>query len=139
VLLIIERAAGCRMWDADGTEYIDYLLGQGPNFLGHAPPGVLERVLAAQRDGVTFAATHPLEIEAAERVLAVLGWVETMRFGGRPGPPQPVTPKLGRHGSRPLISTGTDWCAAQVSRSRRSRRVVTARPRTTVNSIPSSA
>ena len=79
--LIIERAAGCRMWDADGTEYIDYLLGQGPNFLGHAPPRVLERVLAAQRDGVTFAATHPLEIEAAERVLAVLGWAETMRFG----------------------------------------------------------
>ena len=79
--LIIERAAGCRMWDADGTEYLDYLLGQGPNFLGHAPPRVLERVLAAQRDGVTFAATHPLEIEAAERVLAVLGWAETMRFG----------------------------------------------------------
>ncbi len=79
--LIIERASGCRMWDADGTEYIDYLLGQGPNFLGHAPPRVLEKVIAAQRDGVIFAATHPLEIEAAERVLAVLGWAETMRFG----------------------------------------------------------
>jgi glutamate-1-semialdehyde 2,1-aminomutase len=79
--LIIERAAGCRMWDADGTEYIDYLLGQGPNFLGHAPPRVVEKVLAAQRDGVTFAATHPREIEAAERVLGVLGWAETMRFG----------------------------------------------------------
>jgi glutamate-1-semialdehyde 2,1-aminomutase len=25
--LIVERAAGCRIWDADGTEYIDYLLG----------------------------------------------------------------------------------------------------------------
>ena len=79
--LIIERASGCRMWDADGTEYIDYLLGQGPNFLGHAPPRVLEKVIAAQRDGVIFAATHPREIEAAERVLAVLGWAETMRFG----------------------------------------------------------
>lgn len=79
--LIVARAAGCRIWDADGTEYLDYLLGQGPNVLGYAPPRVLEKVLAAQRDGVIYAATHRREIEAAERVLAVLGWAETMRFG----------------------------------------------------------
>ena len=42
---------------------------------------MLEKVLAAQRDGVIYAATHRREIEAAERVLAVLGWAETMRFG----------------------------------------------------------
>jgi glutamate-1-semialdehyde 2,1-aminomutase len=79
--LIVDRAAGCRLWAADGTEYLDYLLGQGPNVLGYAPPRVLEKVLAAQRDGVIYAATHRREIEAAERVLAVLGWAETMRFG----------------------------------------------------------
>ena len=62
--LIIERASGCRIWDADGTEYLDYLLGQGPNFLGYAPPRVVEKVLAAQRDGVIYAATHTREIEA---------------------------------------------------------------------------
>ena len=28
--LIIERASGCRIWDADGTEYLDYLLGRDP-------------------------------------------------------------------------------------------------------------
>ncbi len=79
--LIVDRAAGCRIWAADGTEYLDYLLGQGPNVLGYAPPRVLEKVLAAQRDGVIYAATHRREIEAAERVLTVLGWAETMRFG----------------------------------------------------------
>src|SRR5580700_10683723 len=79
--LIMERAAGCRIWDADGTEYIDYLLGQGPNFLGYAPPRVVEKVQAAQRAGVIYAATHTREVEAAERVLSVLGWAETMRFG----------------------------------------------------------
>jgi len=79
--LIVERAEGCRIWAADGTEYIDYLLGQGPNFLGYAPPRVVEKVLAAQRHGVIYAATHIREIEAAERVLSVLGWAETMRFG----------------------------------------------------------
>jgi glutamate-1-semialdehyde 2,1-aminomutase len=79
--LIVERASGCRIWDADGVEYIDYLLGQGPNFLGYAPPRVVEKVLTAQRHGVIYAATHTGEIEAAERVLSVLGWAETMRFG----------------------------------------------------------
>ena len=79
--LIVERASGCRMWDADGTEYIDYLLGQGPNFLGYAPPRVVEKVIAAQRDGIIYAATHRREIEAAERILAVLPWAEQLRFG----------------------------------------------------------
>ncbi|MBV9922122.1 MAG: aminotransferase class III-fold pyridoxal phosphate-dependent enzyme [Pseudonocardia sp.] len=79
--LIVDRAQGCRLWDVDGREYIDYLLGQGPNFLGYAPARVVEKVLAAQRDGVVYAATHRGEIEAAERVLEALGWAETMRFG----------------------------------------------------------
>lgn len=79
--LIVDRARGSRMWDADGTEYIDYLLGQGPNFLGYAPPRVVEKVVAAQRDGIIYAATHRREIEAAERVLAVLPWAEQLRFG----------------------------------------------------------
>jgi len=79
--LIVERAAGCRLWDVDGTEYLDYLLGQGPNFLGYAPPRVVEQVGRAQRDGIIYAATHRGEIEAAERVLAVLPWADVLRFG----------------------------------------------------------
>jgi glutamate-1-semialdehyde 2,1-aminomutase len=79
--LIVERARGCRMWDADGTEYIDYLLGQGPNFLGYAPPRVVEKIVAAQRDGIIYAATHRREIEAAERILEVLPWADQLRFG----------------------------------------------------------
>jgi glutamate-1-semialdehyde 2,1-aminomutase len=79
--LIIDHGRGCRIWDADGREYIDYLLGQGPNFLGYAHPRVVEKVVEAQRAGVIYAATHPLEITAAERLLAALVWPETVRFG----------------------------------------------------------
>jgi glutamate-1-semialdehyde 2,1-aminomutase len=79
--LIVDHGSGCRIWDADGREYIDYLLGQGPNFLGYAHPRVVEKVIAAQRSGVIYAATHPLEIVAAERLLAALRWPETVRFG----------------------------------------------------------
>jgi glutamate-1-semialdehyde 2,1-aminomutase len=79
--LIVERAQGARLWDADGKEYVDYLLGQGPNFLGYAPPRVVEKITAAQQAGIIYAATHRREIEAAERILAVLPWAETLRFG----------------------------------------------------------
>lgn len=79
--LIVERARGCRLWDADGNEYLDYLLGQGPNFLGYGPPRVVEKVVAAQGEGIIYAATHRREIEAAERVLGVLPWADQLRFG----------------------------------------------------------
>jgi glutamate-1-semialdehyde 2,1-aminomutase len=38
-------------------------------------------VLEAQADGVIFAATHPREIEAAERLLNILNWADLLRFG----------------------------------------------------------
>jgi glutamate-1-semialdehyde 2,1-aminomutase len=79
--LIVHHGLGCRIWDADMRDYIDYLLGQGPNFLGYAHPRVMEKVIAAQRGGIIYAATHPMEITAAERLLAALEWPETVRFG----------------------------------------------------------
>jgi glutamate-1-semialdehyde aminotransferase len=42
--IVFERASGAWLWDVDGNDYVDYLLGQGPAFLGHAPPAVLEAV-----------------------------------------------------------------------------------------------
>lgn len=76
----IVRGSGSRVWDLQGTEYIDYLLGQGPNFLGHANPEILGAVNAAMQDGMLFGAQNPLEIEAAERVLDAVQWAEQLRF-----------------------------------------------------------
>jgi glutamate-1-semialdehyde 2,1-aminomutase len=79
--MIIARGKGARIWDADGNEYIDHLLGQGPAFLGHAFEPVIDAVTKACRDGVMFAATHPGEIAAAEQIRDVLGWPERIRLG----------------------------------------------------------
>jgi glutamate-1-semialdehyde 2,1-aminomutase len=76
----IVRGSGSRVWDSQGNEYIDYLLGQGPNFLGHANPEILDAVNAAMRDGLLFGAQNPLEIEAAERVLDAIQWADQLRF-----------------------------------------------------------
>ena len=77
----IVRGQGARIWDADGAEYVDYVLGQGPAFLGHAHPFVLAFVTAEIARGTTFAAQTEVELLAAEALVTVLGWAESVRIG----------------------------------------------------------
>ncbi len=75
------RGEGAWLWDVDGNDYVDFLLGQGPALLGHAPEPVLRSVERACRSGMVYGAQHPLEVEAAERLCELVGWVEMVRFG----------------------------------------------------------
>jgi glutamate-1-semialdehyde 2,1-aminomutase len=79
--IFFARGQGAWLWDVDGRDYVDYLLGQGPAFLGHAAEPVLRAVSEACRGGTVYGAQHPLEVEAAERLCAVLQWPEMVRFG----------------------------------------------------------
>jgi glutamate-1-semialdehyde 2,1-aminomutase len=65
----------------DGNDYVDYLLGQGPNFLGHAPADITAAVNNAVANGMVFGAQYRGEVEAAELFLANLGWAQRVRFG----------------------------------------------------------
>lgn len=75
------KGRGARLWDVDGNEYIDYLLGQGPNLLGHAPDDVHTRVMNATAKGMIYGAQHPLEVDAAEAVVDTIQWADQVRFG----------------------------------------------------------
>lgn len=79
--IFFERGAGAWLWDVDGRDYVDYLLGQGPSFLGHAPPRVNEAVATAAHRGSVFGAQHVLENAAGELFLDTVGWAERVRFG----------------------------------------------------------
>jgi glutamate-1-semialdehyde 2,1-aminomutase len=79
--LFFARGAGAWLWDVDGNDYVDYLLGQGPNFLGHAPEDVNRAVTDACGRGLVFAAQHEVEVEAGELFLDTLGWADQVRFG----------------------------------------------------------
>lgn len=79
--LFFSRGEGAWLWDVDGNDYVDYLLGQGPAFLGHAPADIVTAVEEASRLGMVFGAQHPLEVEAATRMLEALRWPEMIRFG----------------------------------------------------------
>ncbi len=76
-----ERGAGAWLWDVDGNDYVDYLLGQGPNFLGHAPADVTTAVTEAVRRGMVFGGETVGEVDAAELFLENLGWADMVRFG----------------------------------------------------------
>ena len=79
--IFFARGKGAWVWDVDGRDYVDYLLGQGPAFLGHAPEPVQRSVAEACAHGTVYGAQNPLEVEAAERLCEVLGWAEMVRFG----------------------------------------------------------
>jgi glutamate-1-semialdehyde 2,1-aminomutase/spore coat polysaccharide biosynthesis protein SpsF len=75
------RGQGSHVWDADGNEYIDFPMALGPIILGHGYPAVDEAVRRQMTQGVSFSLPHPLEIEVAERLAAMVPCAEMARFG----------------------------------------------------------
>jgi glutamate-1-semialdehyde 2,1-aminomutase len=56
--IIIARGEGAHVWDEDGTQYIDYLIGSGPMILGHGNEEVLDAVHEQLGKGMTFFANN---------------------------------------------------------------------------------
>ncbi|HKV06293.1 MAG TPA: glutamate-1-semialdehyde 2,1-aminomutase [Candidatus Acidoferrales bacterium] len=78
--IVIDRAAGSRLWDADGREYIDYVCSWGALILGHAQPDVVAAVADQARRGTSYGMTSPLEIELGERIARAIPSIERIRF-----------------------------------------------------------
>ena len=79
--LFLQRGEGCRVWDVDGNEYIDYIQGLLPNLLGYAHPEVNAAVARQLAEGHSFSLPHPLEVELAERLTRLIPCAEMVRFG----------------------------------------------------------
>ncbi len=78
--VILREGRGGRVRDVAGREYVDYLLGSGPMFLGHGHPEVLAAVEAQLPRGTTFFATSEPGIRLAEALVAALPCAEQVRF-----------------------------------------------------------
>ncbi len=70
--IMIAGAKGSHFWDADGNDYIDYLMGYGPMILGHAYPTVITAVAKALEQGNVYNVGHTLEIELAEKLIEII-------------------------------------------------------------------
>jgi glutamate-1-semialdehyde 2,1-aminomutase len=76
----LERGSGCHVWDVDGNEYIDLAMGVGPLVLGYAYPRVDAAIREQLERGITFSLMHPLEVEVAELVRALVPGADAVRF-----------------------------------------------------------
>jgi acetylornithine/N-succinyldiaminopimelate aminotransferase len=104
--LAISRGQGCRVWDADGREYLDLIAGIAVSSLGHAHPAIVE---AVSRQVADVAHTsnlflHERELELAERILCLLGGDDPPLTSPAPpsGGTRPPGPALGR-AARPAV------------------------------------
>jgi glutamate-1-semialdehyde 2,1-aminomutase len=77
---VIVRGKGCRVWDNENREYIEYGMGLRAVTLGHAYEPVLEAAFAQARLGVNFNRPSLIEIEAAEALLSLLPRVDQVKF-----------------------------------------------------------
>ncbi len=78
--LFIARGAGSRMYDVDGNDFIDYVGSWGPLILGHCHPAVQAALEEALKNGTSFGAPCPLEVELARKVIDAVPSIEMVRM-----------------------------------------------------------
>ncbi|WP_456387225.1 glutamate-1-semialdehyde 2,1-aminomutase [Desulfolithobacter sp.] len=78
--LFVRKAEGAMVVDVDGNEFIDFVGSWGPMILGHAHPEVVEAIERTAKDGTSFGAPTPLEVELAEMVCDSVPSLEKVRF-----------------------------------------------------------
>jgi glutamate-1-semialdehyde 2,1-aminomutase len=77
---IIVRGQGCRVWDVDGNEYIEYGSGLRAVTLGHAYPPITEAVCRELQNGTNFTRPSRLELMCAEEFLPGVRGAEMVKF-----------------------------------------------------------
>lgn len=78
--LFIKKGNGCRIWDEDDNEFIDFCCSWGPLILGHNHPAVFEKIVNALSNGSSFGAPTRLENELASLVLSRNPFIDKLRF-----------------------------------------------------------
>jgi glutamate-1-semialdehyde 2,1-aminomutase len=78
--VVIRSGKGGRAWDVSGNEYVDFLLGSGPMFIGHDHPAVRAAVEAQLPLGTTFFATNEHGIALAEAICEAVACADKVRF-----------------------------------------------------------
>ncbi len=94
--VVIREGRGARVWDEDGNEYIDYLIGSGPMILGHSHREVNEAVAEQLAKGMTYFANNAHGIELAEEICSAVACADQVRFVSTGGEADMYAMRLGR-------------------------------------------
>lgn len=77
---VIARGKGCRVWDEEGREFIDYRNGLGPVTLGYGFPAVDRAISEQLRNGIVFGYPTALECEVSEMLCELIPCAEQAKF-----------------------------------------------------------
>ena len=80
VPLFFEKAHGSKMWDVDGNEFVDYVMGMGPNIFGHAPEFVTKSVYQDMQNGYCLTGQTEKENEISEFIQKTLPFKRKVRY-----------------------------------------------------------
>jgi glutamate-1-semialdehyde 2,1-aminomutase len=78
--VILRQGSGGRVWDVAGREYVDFLLGSGPMFIGHCHPEVVAAVQQQLSLGTTFFTSNEPGIALAEAIVEAVPCADQIRF-----------------------------------------------------------
>ena len=80
VTVVVREGRGSKVYDVDGREYVDYLLGSGPMLIGHAHPRVVAAVTEQLARGTTFYMATEEAIRLADLICTLAPCAEQVRF-----------------------------------------------------------
>ena len=76
----IAKGLGSKVWDVDGSEYLDFLGSWGPLILGHANPVIVDAIRSAALEGTSFGAPTEKELLLAELISTAIPSIEMLRL-----------------------------------------------------------
>lgn len=112
----MRRSAGCRLWDAEGREYLDLVMALGAVALGYGHAAVTEAVIRAAQDGAVGSLPPVLEEEVAGELRRRIPWVDRVRFLKTGAEAMAAAVRLARTvtGREQVLGCGyhgwLDWC-----------------------------
>jgi glutamate-1-semialdehyde 2,1-aminomutase len=112
----MERGRGCRVWDADGHEYVDFFMAFGPFLLGYAHPEVDRAAVEQLSRGSLLSMNHPLHLDFVERIVARFPGAEMGVFFKTGSEATTAALRIARRltGRRKVVRCGYhgwhDWC-----------------------------
>ena len=102
------RAKGCRIWDAEGHEFIDYAMGWGTTILGYADDRIQNAIREMLDGGAVMPGPHPIEMDVSRMLLAAFPPGEMVAFGKNGSDVCTIAARLARlaTGRRTILSSG---------------------------------
>ncbi|MGL5754404.1 MAG: glutamate-1-semialdehyde 2,1-aminomutase [Paraclostridium sp.] len=78
--VFIDRAEGCKIYDVDGNEYIDYICSWGPLMLGHSPKEIVDGIEEIVKKGTSYGVPTAIEVEMAKLIVEAYPAIDQVRM-----------------------------------------------------------